>query len=111
MIVLFKRFGHCFDYLTSIEKEEYGIRNSKYSLKKIYSQLEKTAKRILMKNKIDKLTAKTFIETIDHLLRFEDDSVKKIIGKREYQKLKLLLIKCASHLIKITKMTVKQIYL
>jgi hypothetical protein len=104
-------FRHCFDYLTSIEKEEYGIRNSKYSLKEIYSQLEKTAKRILMKNKIDKLTAKTFIETIDHLLRFEDDSVKKIIGKREYQKLKLLLTKCATHLIKITKMTAKQIYL
>ena len=73
----------------------------------MYSQLEKTAKIILMKNKIDKPTAKTFIETIDHLLRFEDDSVKKIIGKKEYQKLNQLLTKCAMHLIQISKMTVK----
>ena len=79
--------------------------------KKIYSQLEKTAKRILIKNKIDKLTAETFIKIIDHLLRFEEDSVRGIIGKKEWQKLKLLLTKCAMHLIKITKMTAKQIYL
>ena len=44
-----KSFQYCFDSLTSIKKETYGIGNSKYSPKKIYSQLEKTAKRILIK--------------------------------------------------------------
>ena len=106
-----KSFQYCFDSLTSIKKETYGIGNSKYSLKMIYSQLEKTAKRILIKNKIDKLTAETFIKIIDHLLRFEEGSVMGIIGNKEWQKLKLLLTKCATHLIKITKMTAKQIYL
>ena len=106
-----KSFQYCFDSLTSIKKETYGIGNSKYSPKKIYSQLEKTAKRILIKNKIDKLTAETFIKIIDHLLRFEEGSVRGIIGNKEWQKLKLLLTKCAMHLIKITKMTAKQIYL
>ena len=46
-----KSFQYCFDSLTSIKKETYGIGNSKYSPKKIYSQLEKTAKRILIKKK------------------------------------------------------------
>ena len=104
-------FINCFKAIFSIKSQRKGIKDSKNNLNKIYSQLEETARKILKKDKIDRVTGTAFIKIIDLFLGYDGPRVKRFMKQKQYQKLKLLLRKCAIHLIQITKITFKEISL
>ena len=104
-------FINCFKAIFSIKSQRKGIKDSKNNLNKIYSQLEETARKILKKDKIDGVTGTAFIKIIDLFLGYDGPRVKRFMKQKQYQKLKLLLRKCAIHLIQITKITFKEISL
>ena len=106
-----KSFINCFKAISSIKSQRKGIKDSKNNLNKIYSQLEETARKILKKDKIDRVTGTAFIKIIDLFLGYDGPRVKRFMKQKQYQKLKLLLRKCAIHLIQITKITFKEISL
>ena len=104
-------FSGCLNYTISINGDLRDIKDFRQRHIKIYHAIEAAAKKLLKKDKISKLTGITFINVIDHILYFEQDAAKKYLGTTNLQKFKTILRNCAVHIIKISKISIKKIYL
>ena len=104
-------FTNCIDRVTSIERDLEAVKNFRKRHIKIYAAIETAAGKLLKKDKISKLTSKTFLNVIDHLFRFEQNAAKTYLGKIKFKRFKKILKNCALHIIKINEISIKSLHL
>ena len=104
-------FTNCIDRVTSIERDLEAVKNFRKRHIKIYAAIETAAGKLLKKDKISKLTSKTFLNVIDHLFRFEQNAAKTYLGKIKFKRFKKILKNCALRIIKINEISIKSLYL
>ena len=78
---------------------------------KIYDAIEAAARKLLKKDKISKLTGKTFLNVIDRLLKNDQGTAKAYLGNANFQQFKKILKNCALHIIKVNNISIKNLYL
>jgi len=108
---LAKSFDNCIDEVISIERDLETVKDFRKTQIKIYDAIEKAAHKLLKKDKISKLTGKTFLNVIDRLFQNDQDAAKKYLGKANFQQFKRILKNCALHIIKINNISIKSLYL
>ena len=106
-----KSFDNCIDEVISIEGDLEAVKDFRKKHIKIYDAIEAAAQKLLKRDKISKLTGKTFLNVIDRLLKNEQGAAKAYLGNANFQKFKVILKNCALHIIKINNISIKNLYL
>ena len=77
---------------------------------KIYDAIEAAARKLLKKDKISKLTGKTFLKVFDHLLKNDEGAGIEYLGNANFHQFEVILKDCALHIIKINNISIKNLY-
>ena len=108
---LAKSFDICIDKVISIERDLETVKDFRKRQIKIYHAIEAASHKLLKKDKISKLTGKTFLNVIDRLLKNDQGAAKSYLGNANFHKFKVILKNCALHIIKINNISTKNLYL
>ncbi|MBT23850.1 MAG: hypothetical protein CMD62_06285 [Gammaproteobacteria bacterium] len=104
-------FSTCIDRVTSIERNLETVKDFRKKHIQIYDAIEAAALKLLKRDKISKLTGKTFLNVIDSLLKNDQGAAKGYLGNANFHKFKVILKNCALHIIKINNISIKNLYL
>ena len=88
-----KSFDNCIDEIISIEGDLETVKDFRKKHIEIYDAIEATARKLLKKDKISKLTGKTFLNVIDRLLKNDQGAAKAYLGNANFQKFKVIFKK------------------
>ena len=103
-------FTSCIDRVTSIERNLETVKDFRKKHIKIYDAIEAAARKLLKKDKISKLTGKTFLKVFDHLLKNDEGAGIEYLGNANFHQFEVILKDCALHIIKINNISIKNLY-
>ena len=104
-------FTLCIDRVTSIERNLETVKDFRKKHIKIYDAIEAAARKLLKRDKISKLTGKTFLNVIDRLLKNDEGTAIEYLGNTNFHQFEAILKNCALHIIKINNISIKNLYL